>query len=821
MSVMDTMLQLSRTGTNLVARAGGIRQIRPFRRRQRFALEATSAIRYQQSGGSIVDATATATFATTTTMISNATIAAVCSPFSASSISSSMHSSSPISSSSYSSSYSSSSSRSLSSASALALSSLHWGRIRTLVTTSRAPITTSRSERAATDTDKKNAPEHPNSATTDTATTTTTAAAAAAAAAATKNNAIPRVKADARPEAVLSWVAAAPGGAVHSSVRCGSGQGSCIDSVGGVDNGGEWGLYAAADIPAGTDLIRLPASCLLGSAVPGMAGAGRGARAMGQLATLSQQHVPSELWQLDLALRLLHERLRNERSANEEAEEEEEEEEQNQKQKSSSPSSSSSSSYSSSFSSPSPWQAYIEALPLAHPTNPLFLTAEGQNELHDVHLRAQLGRRLAAVAAVATAAQAGSVTNAPAEEATDALFANHAAAVTPAVVGWALATVTSRAFCFDSRVVGKANNSNNETPDPNPNPNGAVQPDTQKPGRAVGYLLPGVDLMNHSFTPTAQVRRDAAGNVTVTATRDILSGEELCFTYGHHNNRTLLLDYGFVVTDVDGNEGGSGSGDGDGNGGRQGNDRSVMMANGTNPYDTHSVPADAGLALLASQGTASGHSRQRSNNDTTEAWGLAYLERHGALPYSNDDSRRQPVPPFELDLGGGGAVAIGRGSAADAMRRLDPRLVGCARVLTAPTPQHIERLGGEDFNAVACTTTTTSSSSGSSSVSAAGAAAAAAAGVAGTDPVWEAAAREWAAVYLAVYVGTLPTGPVEDRALLEEEEETLATASLASPGGSSSQHSLLHNHKLVALQYRLAFKTAIVTLARTLLKQGS
>jgi hypothetical protein len=105
------------------------------------------------------------------------------------------------------------------------------------------------------------------------------------------------------------------------------------------------------------------------------------------------------------------------------------------------------------------------------------------------------------------------------------LFFGHA--VDAHSLGWAMSATSSRAFGFG--------------------------PDDKR-------LLPLIDMMNHSFTPSAKValQRAAPAGIrhgpdggaedalVVTATRDLRAGDELTINYGFLSNDHFLLLYGFV-----------------------------------------------------------------------------------------------------------------------------------------------------------------------------------------------------------------------------------------------------------------------------------
>jgi hypothetical protein len=59
-------------------------------------------------------------------------------------------------------------------------------------------------------------------------------------------------------------------------------------------------------------------------------------------------------------------------------------------------------------------------------------------------------------------------------------------------------------------------------------------------------LVPVFDMLNHSFTPNAVIEiRD--GTVHVMASQDIRAGEQVCISYGCHDNAFLWLEYGFTL----------------------------------------------------------------------------------------------------------------------------------------------------------------------------------------------------------------------------------------------------------------------------------
>jgi len=63
-------------------------------------------------------------------------------------------------------------------------------------------------------------------------------------------------------------------------------------------------------------------------------------------------------------------------------------------------------------------------------------------------------------------------------------------------------------------------------------------------------LVPLLDCLNHSFEPNCEVKFNKETLCfDVLPIRDIEAGEELCFTYGAHDNSKLLVEYGFIVTE--------------------------------------------------------------------------------------------------------------------------------------------------------------------------------------------------------------------------------------------------------------------------------
>ena len=67
-----------------------------------------------------------------------------------------------------------------------------------------------------------------------------------------------------------------------------------------------------------------------------------------------------------------------------------------------------------------------------------------------------------------------------------------------------------------------------------------------------GFKQRKVDIANHAPTyamANAEFCDNKDGSMTMIASRDIPSDEEVCVCYGEHNNEQLLFCYGFIIPD--------------------------------------------------------------------------------------------------------------------------------------------------------------------------------------------------------------------------------------------------------------------------------
>lgn len=67
-----------------------------------------------------------------------------------------------------------------------------------------------------------------------------------------------------------------------------------------------------------------------------------------------------------------------------------------------------------------------------------------------------------------------------------------------------------------------------------------------------GFEQRKVDIANHAPTyamANAEFCDNNDGSMTMIASRDIPSDEEVCVCYGEHNNEQLLFCYGFIIPD--------------------------------------------------------------------------------------------------------------------------------------------------------------------------------------------------------------------------------------------------------------------------------
>lgn len=69
---------------------------------------------------------------------------------------------------------------------------------------------------------------------------------------------------------------------------------------------------------------------------------------------------------------------------------------------------------------------------------------------------------------------------------------------------------------------------------------------TKRPGHT---MVPLIDMANHRFTSNAEIRGLEDGTVAMVANKRISAGQPIYLKYGSHDNRDLLLSYGFVVQD--------------------------------------------------------------------------------------------------------------------------------------------------------------------------------------------------------------------------------------------------------------------------------
>jgi len=467
--------------------------------------------------------------------------------------------------------------------------------------------------------------------------------------------------------------------------------GGAVDGVRPVAGGGDskqpgWGLEADRDLPRGHRVIVLPAACHLtfestaararsgggadagGAAADGADGDGDGASAADALASLAGD-IPAELWGARLALALLRERALGRGQGGDGG------------QAGATAPAPAPAPASSASSAPSPFAAYVEALPAAFPGVPLFFAPEAVDALDYPPVAEQVKRRCRWLHGYGSR-----------HLETDAARAAFGGArVDVGALGWALAAVTSRAFRLGGEVGAPA------------------------------ALLPLADLCNHSFDPNAEVVpwEDAAraggggggvtsggnggGNggggggrgVAVVTKRALKKGEPVLLSYGPLPNDFLLLDYGFVVRD--------------------------------NPHDAVSLRFDP-QGLLSAGAAAAGVLREEA--------GLAPLPGvrgggggGGAPPELldfADELERSPykrrrlaalglLPPGDAAQGGGGGggasleVAIGAGRAAGGggggngggggAPVADPRLLAAARLLASRSTAETDGLPDRELGA--------------------------------------------------------------------------------------------------------------------------
>jgi hypothetical protein len=220
-----------------------------------------------------------------------------------------------------------------------------------------------------------------------------------------------------------------------------------------------YALRALSDIPEGSLLVSLPPSLQLSYS--------KALDPQGLMSLIDM--VPKELWGAKLALKVLYERTLGEDSA---------------------------------------FWPYIENLPVGFSGIPLFYTKNDIDALEYPPVSGQIVKRCRWVADYSNSAAV------PGEN----IFGNDAKTVlSPNMIGWALSSVTSRAF----RPKGEGSEA---------------------------AMLPLIDMCNHSFDPNAKVAGSrTTDELSMSSLREIRAGEDVLLSYGNLPNDFLLLDYGFVV----------------------------------------------------------------------------------------------------------------------------------------------------------------------------------------------------------------------------------------------------------------------------------
>ena len=219
-------------------------------------------------------------------------------------------------------------------------------------------------------------------------------------------------------------------------------------------------LSTRTAVRAGEVLVRLPRPLQLTEDVvePQLAG-------FGELAA----RVPGELWQARLGLSLLRERSQGRHSS---------------------------------------FSPYIELLPAVHRGIPIFFSGDTLAMLQYAPLSEQVKKRCRWLVEFSQHTQrAGALFN---EQLVDAN-----------ALGWALASVSSRAF--------------------------AVGTDAE--GKKLHALLPMIDLANHHANNNATVTDAGDGAVELVAVRALDAHEPVLLNYGDLSNDVFLLDYGFIQHD--------------------------------------------------------------------------------------------------------------------------------------------------------------------------------------------------------------------------------------------------------------------------------
>lgn len=148
---------------------------------------------------------------------------------------------------------------------------------------------------------------------------------------------------------------------------------------------------------------------------------------------------------------------------------------------------------------------YINLLPASYSTVPLFWSAGELDATQYQPLATQVKLRSGVVRGLA-----------PALSSMTHLYGPNAATVgTAERIGWAMTSVSSRAF--------------------------QIRPDECA-------NLPLIDMMNHSYANNCKVTLDpSTGDIKVDAVSEIQPGSELTLNYGYHTNDAFLLNYGFML----------------------------------------------------------------------------------------------------------------------------------------------------------------------------------------------------------------------------------------------------------------------------------
>lgn len=161
------------------------------------------------------------------------------------------------------------------------------------------------------------------------------------------------------------------------------------------------------------------------------------------------------------------------------------------------------------------WGPFVQMLPQSLPGLPIFWKGSMLSEVEEVHptLRKEVVGRAGVLKSVAQGLKA---------EATDGDGeCRRWERLSLRTLAWAYGIVTSRSVRLD------------------------------KSGAGAGVLLPLIDLANHQFVPTAEIRRQDkgadVGSACLVTARALHGGERLTLSYGKYSNLRLRLDYGFEV----------------------------------------------------------------------------------------------------------------------------------------------------------------------------------------------------------------------------------------------------------------------------------